>query len=440
MREAAERDALRALFSRPGLADQLRLECGDGTILDLAAPCVVLGGRNGAGKTRLLRECKTKLGEAAIYVDLHVLTDLTLAALSARTDSTEMADDYEPLVLSGDRLSDVERVVGRDYEQVEWFALDMDLPSLGSSQPLVWGATESEPAVPFFRVTYRGASYGSVDMGLGEYSVHLLFWILEQLRERQGLLLLLDEPDAFLPPVGASALLARLGRICVSRNWRLLIASHSEELIRIASQHSAFVLTELGSDGTPSVSHSKDDPLIAREVMAPAPVANIIYCEDEVAHHLISAALREHGPEVLAESQVIWGNGSAYIDSLRKHLPGAATERVRHSFVYDGDQVGRASSGGRKAVFLPGGTSPDVLLRELRLQPEILADHLGCELAQLKRALDRLEGRDAHDWVDELGRTFGRSRSLAALATMWVKGNETPARAFVADLLAALRP
>ena len=422
---------------RKPLAGAATVDCSDGTKLDLGSTCTVLGGRNGAGKSRLLRRIRDEAPAQTVYINLHALAEQALGVVGARTDATEMFDEFESVLLSGDSLEDVSRIVGRDYETVEWFSLDVLPGESAVASEFKWGEQgdqEDEPVIPYFRVQYRERTYGSPDMGAGEHSVHVLFWVLEQLRERRDLLILLDEPDAFLPPVGVGALLGRLARICAPRNWRLIVASHSEEMIRLAVEAKSFVLAEMGSDGETRVIHSRDVPSIWRGLMSPSAIDTIVYCEDESAHHLISAILMRHDVAMLDRSQVLWGGGNGYLTGLRKHMPSPGTSRIRHAFVYDGDQREAVDPAGQPAHFLPTSADPDSMFREARDDPEALAAALGCDLADLERTLARLEGLDAHDWVNGLSAEFGRQHTLSVLAGLWVVANGAASAAFAIGL------
>ena len=85
--------------------------------------------------------------------------------------------------------------------------------------------------VPYFRVKHEGIEYSSLDMGLGEFSIRLLFRIFAQYRASPHLFVLLDEPDAYLPPITAGRLLARLLNVAKEEEWTLVIATHSEAMI-----------------------------------------------------------------------------------------------------------------------------------------------------------------------------------------------------------------
>ena len=157
---------------------------GNGAYLDLGTPCTVLGGRNGAGKSRLLRRLDAHLGEKALLIDLHHLSEQALILLRSRDDFEAMSEEVDSLGPSGDRLTDLEKIVGRKYDELEWFALEVEPDDEVIAKRFSW--VGDQPVIPYFRASYRGHEYTSREMGLGEFSVHFLFWILDHFRDGEG--------------------------------------------------------------------------------------------------------------------------------------------------------------------------------------------------------------------------------------------------------------
>lgn len=259
--------------------------------LDPKTSCLVIGGRNGSGKSRFLREVASNLGDKSRLINLHYLCEQALTVLRSREDFDEMKEEYEVIGPDKDRREDIQHVIGRDYCQVNWYAFELDLADEGSSQQFKWGG--EQPLLPYFEVSYRKYTYSSRDMGLGEFSVHLLFWILEQYREEDDLTLLLDEPDAFLPPVGSSALLLRLLKICQKRKWRLIVSTHSSEMISAAVDNGVFVLLESGPEGGTSATTCQEDEGVADRLLPPPPVRYVFFVEDESALKLMEVLLEK---------------------------------------------------------------------------------------------------------------------------------------------------
>jgi hypothetical protein len=430
MRAAREQEGWQLLLrARAGrTADPFDL--GGDQSIDLSAPCIVLGGLNGAGKSRILSEIAAARVGSALHLDVHRLTNLVRDIYAKRSDIGEMLEENLSLQIEGDRRSDIERVVGRDYDSVEWFSMEMFPEDMADEALLTWNPGQ-DPTFPYFRVAYGGRAYDGPDMGLGEFSVHLLFYVLEQVRDQKGLTVLLDEPDAYLPPVGAGALLWRLLRLCRERDWNLVVSTHSEEMIAAAQRHDAFCLVATGADGRRTVTSSRDEPSAASTLLRRPSIETILLCEDESAAHL-ARALLDRGDAVLSRSvSIVWAGGEGHVRKVREHLPKPAHPDIKFVFALDGDQRGVAEGRGAWPLdYLPTSTDPDTLFRSLQVNVSRLAAEIGVEQGHLTRTLASLQGKDVHDWVNELADAFGRQNVLTRLASQWVSLNPAAAKEF----------
>lgn len=440
MRESQEAVVWAKLRKAREGATTCAFEVGSATSIDLALPCTVLGGRNGAGKSRLLRRLEAHLGAQATLIDLHHLTEQALILYRSRDDFDAMTDEVDPLTLTEERLKDVQKIVGRSYDSVEWFSLELEINDPSVADRFRWTDSDTQPLVPFFRATYRGHTYTSAEMGLGEFSVHLLFWILELLREERDRVLLLDEPDAYLPPVGVQSLLARLLDLCLKRKWSVILSTHSEEMIALAVSHKGFTLLEVDHSGQTTAAHSADDPMAATSLLARPPIDSIAFAEDESACAMASGLLQAVDPLRARRTSFIWGNGDGYLKELHKHLPRPPRPEVRFTYVFDGDQRGTVADTKKQrwdGAFLPTEQDPDELMQGLACEVERMAARLHTTEGRLRPFLASIEGEDCHDWVNKLGEEFGRPQVLQALPALWAELHPEETHAFVQELLAA---
>ncbi|MET3511495.1 hypothetical protein [Plantibacter flavus] len=393
----------------------------------------MIGGRNGSGKTRVLRKTAAQLGDRGLFIDLHYLCEQAMIVLRSRDDIDDMTNEFDADGPDTDRQDDLRRIVGRRYETVEWFSLEIEPNEEPVAERFKWAGTQ--PLVPYFRATYKSRDFSSLEMGLGEYSMHMLFWILEQYRE-PGLTLLLDEPDAYLPPVGVEGLLTRLIGLCLTRGWSMVIATHSEELITHAVEERAFVLLRTDDAGQIEIQTSASDAAVGDHLLTRAPIERMIFCEDESAWYLTRALLDAHSPSLGRSTAVIWGNGEGYLGDIMKHLPKPPSPEIRFAVSPDGDQRSKFSAKGRwPAEFLPSDEDPDELFVSLGDDRGLLAERLGTDAADLDRFMDTLESEDAHDWVNLLGERYGRAHTLTCLARLWVEGHPKEAAEYVGALL-----
>ena len=407
----------------------------DDITLDLSTPCLVVGGRNGAGKTRLLRSISDHLAGGGLLLDLHFLCEQALTVLRSRDDFDEMKAEFEVLGPDGDRRDDVQRIVGREYEAIDWYALEVEPSDETAAQRFRWGGEQA--LLPYFDVQHRGVRYSSDEMGLGEFSVHLLFWILEQYREAKDLTLLLDEPDAYLPPIGASALLVRLLKICLDRGWKMVVSTHSSEMIADALDEQAFILLRTDEDGATVATHCVDDPAVADTLLARPPIRHVFFVEDESAWMLARVLIESMDRRLARSSAIVWGNGSSYMSELQEHFPRPPLLEISYAYLFDGDkraEIGKSKQNRWPAFFLPTDDDPDLLYQTLRADVGTLAGRLNLPGGELARFLDSKEGADPHDWVNDLGAEYGRPQVLRVLAELWVERNEAAATAFTVEL------
>ena len=439
MREAEESAVWGKLKKARAALSPLPVEVGNGSSIDLAKPCIVLGGRNGAGKSRLLRRLEEEVGAKAILVDLHHLVEQALIVLRSRDDFDAMSEEVDALGPSEDRRRDVQKIIGRAYEEISWFALEVEPDDESVAKRFSW--TGEQPLIPYFRAVYRGQPYTSKEMGLGEFSVHFLFWILEHVRDDKNLVILLDEPDAYLPPVGVQSLLARLLNLCLTRNWSVVISTHSEEMIALALEHESFTLLEVDDTGKTKASHSSDDPMVALTLLSRPPVDRVAFAEDESACALARGLLESIDPLQARRTAFLWGGGGdGYLKQLHAHLPKPPKPDLRFTYVFDGDQRGTVDEtepGRWDGVFLPTEEDPDTLMQSLSGEVALLAGRLLTTEDRLRLFLASIEGEDSHDWVNRLGEEYGRLLVLRALPALWAELHREAAESFVSDLRAA---
>ena len=438
MRQARELDHVRRFVRAGDRAHQDPLVLADGSEIDLSVACTIVGGLNGAGKSRLLKSIAGQLSDAAVLIDLHRLCEQVLGLIAQRPDVAAISEEFSPMELAGERLDDISRIIGRDYETVEWYSLEIEPGDERAAEQFSWGGQQS--LVPYFKVSTHGREYDSTEMGLGELSVHLLFWVLEQYRDSENLTLLLDEPDAFLPPVGVFGLLGRLSAFCLQRKWNLILTTHSDELIRAAMEHQVFTYLHVNDAGETSAVHSIADPTAAETLLPRPAVDMVVVCEDESASYLAQALIDVVDPVLRSRATFIWGGGHAALTAVDQNLrkpPGRPS--IRFVFAYDGDMRDRAPVPGYWArIFLPTDRSPDELLRELSGDAGALASALGVDQERLARVLRSLAGRDAHDWVNEICELVGRQVGLSRMGRLWVAAHPQEAAAFVASMTATV--
>lgn len=434
MRRVEEAKVWRALESATSHLPPLTAS-GPGHSIEVTQPCVVVGGRNGAGKTRFLQSLSDEMSDEAVFLNLHHLCEQALILLRSRDDFEDMANEFEQLGPDEGRRNDIQRTVGRVYDYIEWYALEVEPGDANVAQQFSWGGDQS--LIPYFKVSYRGVEYSAREMGLGEFSIHFLFWILDQYKHVETLTLLLDEPDAYLPPIGASALLVRLMNTCVKRRWRLIVTTHSSEMITEAVEADSFLLLQSGVNGGIIITRSADDRTAADSLLSPPALRHVFFVEDESAYYLARTLLATFDRQLERESTVIWGGGHGYMTKLRDFLPRPPLAKIRYTMLFDGDMRDTiVSSAPRRwpIAFLPTADDPDTLFWSIRNEVSAIARRLSVPELEVSRFIDSREGFDPHDCVNDFGSQYGRERALRCLAEVWIERNREDVALFNEEL------
>lgn len=434
MRKAEENGVWRGLRDFSPEIEEKTLNIENASI-DLTQRCIILGGKNGSGKTRVLRSIRQKMGDKALSINLHELCEYALRTLRSRDDYEEMVEEYESSGPDRYRLNDIVRIVGKDYKDITWYALEVEPSEDSIAEQFTWGG--EQPLIPYFMVTHLNKTYTSLQMGLGEFSIHFLFWILEQYREEKKITLLLDEPDAYLPPIGASALLLRLINVCKRRDWQLVLTSHSSEIIAEGVRNGAFTLLRTDKSGSIESTHCRTDPGVADTLIARPAIQNIIFVEDQSAHALAEALIGQLPRHLSKSTFVIWGNGEGYLRALQGHFPKPPGSKISFTYLFDGDQrenLDNSEAARWPALCLPSTKDPDKLFMDLAVDVDSLAKRLNRSKQSLSPYLDSIEGSDPHDWVNDLGAEYGRPVTLRALAELWVDSHSNEVKEFLDSL------
>lgn len=431
MRQAAEERVWRRLQKRRGTEAVRKVTLESGQDLEVTAAGMIVGGLNGSGKTRLLTTIDATQSNT-LLLRLHELCEVVRKALASPHDLGELIEEVGPLDLDATVVSHVERVIGRDYDSVNWYALQFD-PDPDYIQRFSWDG--EEVIVPYFAVSHDGTDYSSLEMGLGELSVHLLFWIIDQYKTRENLLLLLDEPDAYLPARTARRLLHRLVEVSETRGWTIVMTTHSEAVITEAIDHDLFVLVRREGGQIQAHSSRHEGPTIADDLLANSRPSIVAFTEDESAAALLKALLATSSLKQLRDAEILWKDGHGYVRTLAKTMPKPPRIRLKVLFVLDGDQRSGEAVEPWPIDFLPTMQDPDYLFRTLRIDPTGLAMAASANDLLIRRALDALEGSDDHDWVNGLCERVGdRQTTLRGLAKLWVSSHPEESREFVSKI------
>jgi len=388
--------------------------------IELPSPLTLIFGLNGVGKSRVLQEIAAAYGNCSV-ISLSDLIHYLQRDVAIRSDVMDLILETDPL--SGDKVrsAEVSDLVRRDYDEVKWYVVPIaDSPF----EPIV-----GEDIVPIFTVVYAGQTYDFRTMGLGELSAHLLMWLLAYTKEGPSIPMLLDEPEAFMPGPSRGVVLSYLLEETIGRTEPIIVASHSWELIQPALDSGSAVYLAESANIVTAVGPSKElSERVAGLFGRSAPAEWLMLCEDESAFIFGDEILRAVAPRLWQGTRFLWCRGYGDLLSIWEHLPRPARmheDIMNFAFLADGDKaadvtaaVAKQLSGSNSStsrwpfLYLPG--DPDVLMKNAS-ESDLVALSSAFIMAEesLKGILERLRGREAHNWIEDILRELNTDRQLA---------------------------
>ena len=325
---------------------------------------------------------------------------------------SDLVDSAEPAQHPREALQELSYILSRSYSTVTVAELEVEVAG--------------REVVPYFRVSSDVGDYGSESMGLGEFSVFFLHWVLRRLDKKRGSLVLIEEPESFISPVAQRRLMNVVARYCDERSACIVITTHSPAVLSCVPLR--FIRAVRREVGVVNVEQTTTADYLEELDMLPGPWG-VVLVEDIAAKEMLMwIGSQNISDRFRSEYEfVVCPQGYSQIFEIMKRIP--LLSEVRLIGVVDGDKRAEAHNlGVRGPLFaLPGGAPPDLLIRQaVEASTDEFAALLGVDALRLKRWVTSLVGQDHHDWAPELARFTGRSAAevLSAGARMWCRAAE----------------
>jgi len=342
---------------------------------------------------------------ADVLAGIHSMEDL-LESLSPKEERRE-------------GLKEISSLVGKEYTSRLTFEID-DYDDL--------------PPFPYFFVEADGVKYGSESMGHGEMALHLLEWHFRRISKKS--ILLIEEPEVHVSPRSQVALMDLLAQTCTEAEVVAVVSTHSLSVIeRVPQENTRLLFREAGKVW--SIPRPSPEKLYSALGVALRP-QGIVLVEDRVAREFARALFLKFAPYLLRVLEIrIAGSDSEVLTNLIVFPEGGAWFSV--TGLFDGDmrekipQMLKDKEKSRQPmprwphVFLPGEVAPEILLRvAVTDQADKLAGYLGREVNDVRLALSNMQGRDHHDWLEDLAKELVMSHEqlLHALFSVWAEKEE----------------
>ena len=299
----------------------------------------------------------------------------------------DLKDAVEGRVLEKKGKATVRYVIGRRYDRVEIYEFEV-----------------GGMIAPFIVVVRDGLEYDTRTMGLGEYSAFYQYWMVTRLPRRS--LLLLDEPEAFLPPRAQTALINVLAREVSATKSTAIIATHSPNVLANVDENGLVAI--LSSTAYPPTFVTGEATRTHLQQLGNVRgIRGLLLVEDRAARQLVRFALVTNRRSLMPYIDVLSCGSDEDVLGIVHRLP-VEFSRLRVAPILDGDMRQKYAHHLPPPLFLPFDQPPDaVLQRKAEDHHEAVAASLGVEPHEFQMALHEVGGLDHHDWSLELARRFG---------------------------------
>lgn len=346
---------------------------------------------------------------------------------SSQENLHELLEAYEARRLSSSEIRLVNYVTNSQYSKIDVFNIEDEY--------------EDFPRLPFFVVERGQFSYDSRSMGLGELSLLYLFWLIDRvLRGQEHSILLIEEPESFLPPLIQNRVSDVLAMISAERGVSCVLSTHSEHITKKVPRSHIHIMGNVQAQIRFMSATSDFEHMNVLGLSAPK--RGILFFEDKAAS-ILARCMIKMSAEYVADSFHYSVSGSeANVLSQLKNFPKDLTGFSMIA-IFDGDCRGKFEKdlmGFNQYIYLPSRSPPEEILIELLNQKEVslMASHLGVTIEKLSMAIEAAAGADHHDYFRDLSRSLGVDFDILfyKLCEVWVgeKNNEVSVKEFLAEL------
>ncbi|MEU4160021.1 AAA family ATPase [Actinoplanes sp. NPDC026670] len=343
---------------------------------------------------------RTDLRAPVFYIDAARETGEILRQFSLDSQAQDLLEGLDPAPFDPALLELLGYVLRRSY-----------------SEFLVYEVTafsEEDDPLPYFATESMGIRYSLPQMGRGELSAAYLLWRVHSLP--RGSIVVLEEPESHLAAFSQEKLVDCVVSLAVDRDLCLLVSSHSPGFFQGLPQDNVTYITSIPA---PAVRSGLPISQLSAQLGLRPNKAAVLLVEDRVAAEVLHATLSHLDHDLLSRVDIRHvANGESGITRVLAEIQVGGSTGVEILGIFDGDQRPDGSpEQGAKINYLAGEEAPETLLRGLLIRwrmgefrnwlpplPE------GAEA--LRMALEGLDGSDLHDWIEELGKTFGGLRPI----------------------------
>ncbi|WP_431080403.1 ATP-dependent nuclease [Pseudomonas thivervalensis] len=369
------------------------------------------------------------LDATSFMFDPCTLIPLFQQMLLEQSNILELLEQHGQNIASEDDLRTLNYLTGNEYTKVTVTNIEEEFTDY--------------PAFPYFHVESAGVTYSSSAMGMGELSLFYFWWLIGYIDKVEGhKLLIIEEPESFLPPASQDRLANLIAMTCAKQGTSLVLSTHSEHILRRmpTSRMHLVLRTEDGVRTYPvsggAISHMDSLGLVT-------PKIGMIFLED-VGGILFAKALFNKAEDFSVDSFYYHKSGSE--SEITTDLKRLTFPHKGWNFVglYDGDcRTKQMPTNGEKYFFLPGDKAPDeIMMSYFKSKPsKIIATSLMTSEPRIVQAKIVAAGKDFHDYFHSVSATLGTdfNRLFSSVCEMWIDDNPQLLNTFIKNAKESLQ-
>ncbi|WP_438464391.1 ATP-dependent nuclease [Marinomonas sp. PE14-40] len=331
------------------------------------------------------------------------------------SDIDEIVSAHGSYKYNSERLITLNYVTSHAYKNVECTDIEENF-------------TESLlSTMPFFKVINRyGLEYDSRTMGLGEFSLFYFDWLINRLISSQCKLLLLEEPESYLPPLIQRKLTDVIAFLAYKHSIQSIICTHSDSILDKINRRHVTTIRKVGPSLKAFNANTNFDSL--KSLGLTARKKGIIFCEDEAALSFSKYLVAFSNNHVIDNFYYHISGSNGDIEKILKELPNKI-EQFKFYALFDGDCKKRNQTGfnTKSYGYLPGDSNPENLLIPYfdEISAEGKAAIFSKTVEEVELAIDNIQGLEAHDYLNEFFCHINITKSIGfdILVEAYIKNN-----------------
>ncbi|WP_233977251.1 ATP-dependent nuclease [Pectobacterium versatile] len=449
------KDCWRHVSTRKGFRNKIKriviknLELYEDTNIDINSALVSICGRNGIGKTSLLKLLykliskennnigmfeSSSIGGVEVDIEINGVNQIFVDSQDKYLETVEYFDSSSLALKIIDEIKSSPEKNGWFNTSSSYFYKDEDLFFIRKITGKKYEEVEvnevegiiDDIVFPYFKVKEKGTSehYSSEKMGQGEHKLLISIWKLISVENNS--IIFIEEPESFICPVSQTAYMDFLAYIIDTKKIHVVMATHSEHILRSQGFNSVLVLDKKSKKY--SLSKCSDNYEYFNTLGLLPEKENIFLVEDDFAKLVLEYIFKENDIYLFATSYIHSLGGESNIKKIIEHYREHAGLNI--VAVFDADQIhdDRIYSGSINKVFLP---STDRLSPEeeiiLCIKEDITtyAGKLNLNADELHETIDSITC-DHHDFFTTLFSTL-KNKPLSTLKgeaiQIWVEKN-----------------